>query len=83
MENTDTPLDVDYLLKGLAWYFFPVNSFSKQNQAMRRCMKIPRILEVRLSDLNQCLASFTGATMADKFGVNELNGILLNSIPNS
>ena len=25
VKNTETPLDVDYLLKGLAWYFSPVN----------------------------------------------------------
>ena len=29
VKNTETPLDVDYLLKGLAWYFPPVNSLSK------------------------------------------------------
>ena len=39
MENTDTSLTVDYLLKGLAWYFSPVNSLSKQMRAVRHCMK--------------------------------------------
>ena len=39
VKNTETYLDVDYLLKGLAWYFSPVNSLSKQKRVMRRCMK--------------------------------------------
>ena len=39
VKNTDTPLDMDYLLKGLAWYFFPVNYLSNQKYAMRQCMK--------------------------------------------
>ena len=39
VENTDTSLDVDYLLKGLAWYFSPVDLISKQKRAMRRCIK--------------------------------------------
>ena len=55
---------------------------------MLRCMKKPRSLKARhytvgLIYLNDYLASFTGATMADKFGVNELNGILLNSMTSS
>ena len=55
---------------------------------MFRCMKNPRILKVRLYDarlidLNEYLASFPGATMAEKNGVTELNEILLNSMPNS
>ena len=55
---------------------------------MRRCMKKPRSLKVRryatrIIDLNEYLAYFPGATMADKIGVNELNKILLNSLINS
>ena len=55
---------------------------------MRRCMKNPLSLKVRhystcLIDLNEYLASFPGATMADKMGVTELNEILLNIMPNS
>ena len=88
VENTDTSLTVDDLIKGLAWFFLPMNSHSKQNYAMRCCMKKPRILKVRrydscLIDLNDYLASFLGATMADKIGVTELNEILLNSMSNS
>ena len=80
VKNTETSLDVDYLLKGLAWYFLPVNSLSKQKRAMRRCMKKPRGLKVRryaacLIGLNEYLAYFTGATMADKMGVTEINKI--------
>ena len=36
-----------------------------------------------LIDLNEYLASFPGATLADKMGVTELNENLLNSIQNS
>ena len=84
-KNTETLLYVDYLLKRLAWYFFPINSLSKQKRAMRRCTKNPCSLKLRgyaarLIDLNQYLASFPGATMADKMGVTELNKILLNSM---
>ena len=55
---------------------------------MRRCMKNSRSLKVRryaarLIDLNEYLASFSGATMADKMGVIELNEILLNSMSHS
>ena len=87
MNNTETLLYVDCLLKVLAWYLFPVNSVSKQKCAMHRCMKNPHILKVRryaarLIDLNGCLASFPGATMSDNIGVTELNEKLLNSIPN-
>ena len=39
VENTDISLTVDDLLKGLAWYFFPVYSLSKQKSAIRHCMK--------------------------------------------
>ena len=86
-KNTETLLDVDYLLKGLAWFFF-VNLLSKQNLAMLRCMKNPRRLKVKryavhLVCLNEYLASFPGATMSNKMGITELNGILLNSMPNS
>ena len=69
VKDTETQLDVDYLLKVLVWYLFPVNSLSKQKLAMRRCMKNPRSSKVRryavrLIYLNEYLASFPGATMA-------------------
>ena len=88
MENKDISSNVDYLLKGLAWYFFSVDLLSKQNRAMRRCMIKPHRFKVkryaaRLSYLNDYLASFTGSTMTDKIGFTELNDILLNSMPNS
>ena len=68
--------------------FFLVNSLSKQNRAMRRCMKKPHSLKLRqydvcLFDLNEYLDSFPGATMSDNMGVTELNEILSNSMPNS
>ena len=51
-------------------------------------MKNPRRLKVRhydtrLVSLNEYLASFPGATMADKMGVTELNKNVLNSMPNT
>ena len=86
-KNTETLLDVDYPLKGLAWYFHPVNSLSKQKREMRRCMKNPHILKVkryaaRLIYLNEYLASFPGETMDGKMGVTELNEILLKIMTN-
>ena len=72
---------MDYLFKGLAWYFFAVDLLPKQNHAMRRCMKKTRSLKVRryavnLINLDEYLVSFPGATMADKIGITELNKIL-------
>ena len=57
MENNDTSLSVDYLIKGLAWYFPPVNFLSKQKRTIHHCMKKTRSLRVRryaarLIDLN-------------------------------
>ena len=37
----------------------------------------------RLIGLNEYLSSFLGATTTDKFGVTELDEIILNSTPNS
>ena len=76
MKNRETLLDVDYLLKGLAWSLLPVNSLSKKKRAIRR-------YAARLIDLNEYLASFTVATMDDKIGVTKLNEILLNIMPKS
>ena len=55
---------------------------------MHCCMKKKRSLKIRLYaarliGLNDYLASFPGATMADKIGMAELNEIILNSMPNS
>ena len=55
---------------------------------MHRCVKKTLRLKVkcyaaRLIDLNEHLYYFTGATMADRIGVTELNEIVLNSKPNS
>ena len=38
---------------------------------------------MRLIYLNEYLASFPGATMADKMGVTELNEIILKNMENS
>ena len=39
VDNTDTSITVDYLLKGLAWYFPSVNLLSKKKRAIRLGMK--------------------------------------------
>ena len=41
-----------------------------------------RRYEARLIDMNKYLASFPGATLADKIDVTELDDIILNSMPN-
>ena len=76
VKNTETPLDVDYLLKGLSWYSLPVSSLSNQKHAMRCCTKNScslktRRYDARLIDLNEYLASFPGVTMTDKMGVTK------------
>ena len=86
MEITET-LNVDYIIKGLALYFTPINSLSNKKKRWAVECK-PRGLKVRLYvafliGLNKYLDSFPGATLSDKIGVTELNEILLNSMPNS
>ena len=86
MEITET-LNVDYIIKGLALYFTPINSLSNKKKRWAVEWK-PRGLKVRLYvafliGLNKYLDSFPGATLYDKIGVTELNEILLNSMPNS
>ena len=87
VEGTET-LNVDYIIRGLAQYFPPVNLIPKKKRAMRLGMKKPRSLTVRhyaarLIYLNEYLESFSGATLTDKIGVTEQDEILLNSMPNS
>ena len=86
VESTDN-LDVDYIIRSLAQYFFLVNSLSKHKHTMRCGMKNLCSLTVRcyvsrLIDLNKYLASFPGATFTDEICVTELNRILLKSMPN-
>ena len=69
-------INVEYIIKGLALYFPPVNFLSKQKRAMCHGMKKPRGLTVRrytasLIDLNKYLASFPRAALADKIVVTE------------
>ena len=69
---------MDYIIRGLAQYFPPLNSLSKQNRAMSHGIKKPRSLTVRryatrLIDLNEYLAYFPGDTLNDKIGVKKLN----------
>ena len=75
------------LIRGLAQYFPPVSSLSKQKCTMRHGMKKTRSLTVIryaacLIDLNACLTSFPGETLTDNIGVTEINKILLNIISN-
>ena len=67
VEGTN-PLTTKNIILGLASYFFPVNSLSKKNRAMRHGTRNPRGLKViqysaRLIDLNEYLASLPGATL--------------------
>ena len=55
---------------------------------MRRIMRNPHGLKVRcyaahLIDLNEYLALFPGVNLTDKIGMTDLNGVLLNIMPNS
>ena len=77
VESTET-LNVNYIIRGLAQYFPPVNSLSKQKRTMRRGIQTPRSPTVRhyaarLIDLNGYFPPFPGATFTDKIGVTELN----------
>ena len=81
-------LNVDYIIRGLAHYFPPVNTLSKKKRAMRCGIKKARNITVRryaerLIDLNEYLVSFTGENLTDKIVGTKLNEILLNSMPNS
>ena len=84
VESSET-LNIDYIIRCLSQYFFPVNFLSKQKHAMRHGMKKPcsltvRCYAVRFIDLNEYLASFPGANLTDNIGVTELDEIHLNSI---
>ena len=86
MEITET-LTLEYIIKGLALYAFPVNLISKQKRVMRRRMSKPRSLKVRsyvarFIDFNKYLGLFPGDTFSDKIGVTELEKKMLNSMPN-
>ena len=83
----ETP-NYDYIIRGLAQYYRPVNSLSKQKRAMRRGMKKLRSLTARLYaahliGINEYLLSFPGDTLTDKIDVPELNEFRINSMPNS
>ena len=86
VESTQT-LNGDGFIKGLAQYFPPVNSLSKQKRAMRLGMEKPRALTVRrytacLTDINEYLESFLGAALNDNIVVTEIDEIFLNSMLN-
>ena len=70
LESTE-PLTVKYIIKGLALNFLPENFLSKQNCAMRRGMRKPRGLKVKLYNarfihLNKYLDLFREATLSEK-----------------
>ena len=82
------PLNVEDIVLGLALYFSPVNSLSNQKRLLCHGMRKPRGLKFRryavcLIGINKYLDSFPGATLADQIVSTELNGIFLNSMPNS
>ena len=86
VENTDTSLTVDYPLKGLAYYFYLRIIFQNKRVQCTYVQKQNRLkvsrYALRLIDLSEYLTSFTGATIADKIGVFELNEFTLNSMTN-
>ena len=68
-------------------YVFPVNSLSKQKRAMRRGIRNPlklklRLYAARIIDINKYLSEFPGSKESDRIGERELNEILFNSMPN-
>ena len=85
--ESSTPLT----LEALFWYWartFTVNALSKQNCTMRRGMRKPHGLKVRLYvhrliDFNDYLPSFPGSTPTQKIGMTELNEMFFNSMPNN
>ena len=79
---------MDYYIKGLVFYFPPVNFIPKQKCAMCSRMKKPQSIKLRryatpFIDMNEYLYSFLWAALNDKIDATELNNILLNSLPNS
>ena len=78
---------LNLIILGLGTYVPPFDALSKQKRAMRRKMRKPQGLRVRLYnacliDINEYLATFLGEKSSDKICEAELNEILLNSMPN-
>ena len=78
---------LNLIILGLGTYVPPFDALSKQKREMRRKMRKPQELRVRLYnacliDINEYLATFLGEKSSDKICEAELNEILLNSMPN-
>ena len=81
-------LYVDYIIRGLAHYATPCEFSVKTEARNAPWNEKPGIITVicyatGLTDLNEYLSSFPGATLTDKIGVTELNEIILNGMPTS
>ena len=82
------PLTVETIILWLALYFFPVKLLSNQKRAMRcgirkQCRLKVRRYKASLINLDEYLALLLGEKRPHKIGVTELNGIIINSMPNS
>ena len=62
-------------------FAFKTKSLNAPRNEKPRSLKLRRHA-ARLIYLHKYLSSFPGATLADKIDVTDLNGILLNIIPN-
>ena len=76
-----------FIKERLLWQNPPVNSLTKQNRAMRRTMRKPQDLlfkrfSAQLTELNNYLPLFPGSIADKKMSSQELNGMLLHSVPN-
>ena len=85
VENIKT-LNVAYYIRCLALYFIPVNFPNKSVRCAtewKTAQPKSKTLCRALIDMNEYLAFFPGATLANNIDVTELNDITLNRIPNS
>ena len=85
--GSTTSENLKSIILGLVTYFFPVNALSKQKCVMRRGMRNPRGLNIRLYaahmiGLNKYLSIFPWAKANEKMYETDLNEILLKSMPN-
>ena len=76
-----------HITEGLLGYSPPINALSSQKRVMSRAMHKPQSLSfkrftARLAELNDYLPLLPGSIKSNKVVPEELNEILLQSIPN-
>ena len=79
---------IKLIKEGLIGYFPPINTLTKQKRAIRHTMWKPRGIlfkrfASRLVELNNYFPIFPGSRAAKKISPEELNKILLHTVPNS